>query len=103
MNIWFVTPFEGTELHKQAADMGYNLSVAATPERETRIDRYTYFYPETTLSEVPPQELEKLAQKTFLKFYLNPWRLFRILRLFPNKQQLPYLLWLFIKYSLKWS
>lgn len=95
MNIWFVTPFEGTELYQQAKELGYELKV--------NTDRYTYFFPETTLSEVPPRELNELAQKTFLKFYLNPWRLWRIFRLFPNKTQLPYLLWLFIKYSLKWS
>jgi len=115
MNIWFVTPFEGTELFEQAKEMGYavtgsGLTVQGSRSSDTTgnsapctADRYTYFYPETTLSEVPPDELQKLTQKTFLKFYLNPWRLWRILRLFPNKSQLPYLLWLFIKYSLKWS
>jgi anaerobic magnesium-protoporphyrin IX monomethyl ester cyclase len=95
MNIWFVTPFEGTELYEQAKELGYELKV--------NTDRFTYFFPETTLSEIPPNELNQLAQKTFLKFYLNPWRLWRIFKLFPNKAQLPYLLWLFIKYSLKWS
>ena len=95
MNIWFVTPFEGTELHRQAKDLGYQLEAAA--------DKYTYFFPETTLCEIPPQELARLVRKTFFKFYLNPWRLRRILRLYPNKKQLPFLLWLFIRYSLKWS
>jgi anaerobic magnesium-protoporphyrin IX monomethyl ester cyclase len=95
MNIWFVTPFEGTELYDQAKELGYQLQAST--------DKYTYFFPETTLSEVPPQELNKLAQKTFLKFYMSPWRLWRIARLFPNKKQLPYLLGLFLKYSLKWS
>jgi radical SAM superfamily enzyme YgiQ (UPF0313 family) len=113
MNTWFVTPFEGTELYKQAIEMGYTVNGArlTTNDRETptaprepfTANNYTYFFPESTLSEVPPQELSALAKQTFLKFYLNPWRLFRILRLFPNKKQLPYLLWLFIKYSLKWS
>jgi len=124
MNIWFVTPFEGTELYQQAKEMGYAVNgqrstadhgacasdfsrdlqaQPRTPSPKPRIDRYTYFFPENTLSEIPPEQLQKLAQKTFLQFYLNPWRLFRILRLFPNKKQLPYLLWLFIKYSLKWS
>jgi len=95
MNIYFVKPFAGTELYRQAQEMGYELNVSS--------DRWSYYYPDTTLSEVPPQELPDIARKTFLKFYLNPWRLWRILRLFPNKKQLPYLLWLIIKYILKWT
>jgi hypothetical protein len=66
-------------------------------------DRFTYFYPETDLSEVPPQELARMVSRTFLRFYLNLWRLWRILRLFPNKKQLPWLLWLFLKYTFKWN
>jgi len=94
-NIWFVTPFPGTELYQQALDLGYKLSAD--------VDRYTYFFPETTLSELSPKQLQRLARLTYIKFYLNPWRLWRILKLFPNKKQLPYLLWLVIKYSFKWT
>jgi len=96
LNIFFVTPFEGTELYRQAQEMGYNLEIPT--------EASTYFYPKNDqLAEIPAKELNRLAQKTFIKFYLNPWRLWRILRLFPNKLQLPRLLWLFLKYSLKWN
>jgi len=97
LNIFFVTPFEGTELYQQAQELGYQL------KSDLGGDEYTYYFPETTLSEIPPKKLHRLAQITFIKFYLNPWRLWRIWKLFPNKKQLPYLLWLFIKYSLKWN
>ena len=94
-NIWFVTPFPGTELFQQATEMGYQL--------KADFEQYTYFFPETTLSELNPRQLKRLARWTFIRFYLNPWRLWRIIKLFPNKKQLPYLLWLAIKYSFKWT
>jgi len=96
LNIFFVTPFEGTELHQQAKNLGYQIQMES--------ESSTYFFPKTSeMCEVPNQDLHRMAQKTFIKFYLNPKRLWRIFRLFPNKKQLPYLLWLFIKYSLKWT
>ncbi len=96
LNIFFVTPFEGTELFRQAKELGYQIEMDA--------DDSTYFFPKYSgICEVPNQELHRMAKKTFVKFYLNPRRLYRILRLFPNKKQLPYLLWLFLKYSLKWT
>jgi radical SAM superfamily enzyme YgiQ (UPF0313 family) len=96
MNIFFVTPFEGTELYRQATELGYQVQM------ET--DASTYFFPKSyELCEVPSPELHKMAKRSFLKFYLSPKRLWRIFRLFPNKKQLPYLFWLFLKYNLKWS
>jgi radical SAM superfamily enzyme YgiQ (UPF0313 family) len=94
-NFFFVTPFEGTELWQQALQAGMQVQADS--------DRFTYFYPETDLSEVPPQELARMVSRAFLRFYLNLWRLWRILRLFPNKKQLPWLLWLFLKYTFKWN
>jgi anaerobic magnesium-protoporphyrin IX monomethyl ester cyclase len=94
VNIFFVTAFEGTELYQQAREMGLEVKIPS--------DSYTYYYPESNLSEVPPEKLKKMVQRTFIRFYLNPWRLYRTFILFPNKLQLPYLLWLFIKYTVKW-
>ena len=94
-NFFFVTPFEGTELWEQARQAGM--------EAKADAERYTYFYPETNLSEVPQQELARMVSRTFLKFYLNPWRWWRVLKLFPNKKQLPWLFWLFLKYTFKWT
>ncbi len=96
MNIFFVTPFEGTELYRQAKELGYQVQM------ET--DASTYFFPKNyEICEVPSPELQQMAKRTFLKFYLNPRRLWRIFRLFPNKKQLPHLLWLFLKYTFKWA
>jgi anaerobic magnesium-protoporphyrin IX monomethyl ester cyclase len=94
LNIFFVTPFEGTELYEQAKDMGLEANIPT--------DSYTYYYPYSDLSELPSEDLKRMVQGTFIRFYLNPWRLYRTFRLFPNKLQLPYLLWLFIKYTFKW-
>lgn len=95
LNFWFVTPFPGTELYDQAKDMGYEVT-------EDAINLH-YFDPMTDLSEVPAEELRRLVQKTFIRFYLNPWRWWRIFKLLPNKKQLPALLLRFIKFSVKWS
>ncbi len=94
-NFWFVTPFEGTELFEQARELGFTVTSGHK--------HMHYIDPSTDLSEVPPPQLKKMLQKTFLKFYLNPWRLWRIWKLFPNKLQLPSLLWRFIKISATWN
>lgn len=94
-NFWFVTPFRGTELHAQAQELGFN------PIEKTQA--LHYFDPETQLSQVPPAELKALAQKTFIRFYLDPRRLLRILTLFPNKPQLPRLLLRALAIALKWN
>lgn len=94
-NFWFVTPFPGTELHEQARTLGL-----AVPEQP---DHLHYFDPETDLSQVPAAELKRMVQKTFLRFYLKPWRLWRIFKLFPNKRQLPALLLRFLKISATWK
>ena len=93
-NFWFVTPFAGTELFEQAAAMG----LTVTEDTET----LHYFDPTTDMSEVPAEELKKKVQRTFLKFYLNPWRIWRIFRLFPNKGMLPSLFLRFLRISATW-
>jgi radical SAM superfamily enzyme YgiQ (UPF0313 family) len=92
-NFWFVTPFPGTELHKQAVEMGLEVPDLA--------EILLYNDPRTDLSEVSAGELKKMVQRTIRRFYLNPWRLWRILKLFPNKMQLPALLLRFLKIALK--
>jgi anaerobic magnesium-protoporphyrin IX monomethyl ester cyclase len=94
-NFWFVTPFPGTELHRQAKELGLSVVDAA--------DSLHYFDPATSISEVGPDELKSLVQKTFIRFYANPHRLLRILSLFPNKAQLPSLLLRAIAIALKWN
>jgi len=94
-SFWFVTPFQGTDLHEQAEALG--LSVPENP------DALHYFDPTTDLSEVPADELRGLTQKNFLRFYLNPWRIWRIAKLFPNRRQIPALFVRFLKISLKWN
>jgi radical SAM superfamily enzyme YgiQ (UPF0313 family) len=90
-NFFFVTPFKGTRLYDQAIEMGYNI--------DEQTAGLHYFDPRTGLSEVPPDELNKMVRKNIFKFYLNPWRVWRILKLFPNKKQLPGLFGRFLKIS----
>jgi len=94
-NFWFVTPFQGTELYQQAEDLGLAVHAGA--------ESLHYFDPRTDLSEVPADELKKMVKRTFRRFYLNPWRMKRIWRLFPNKRQLPSLLVRFLKISATWK
>jgi radical SAM superfamily enzyme YgiQ (UPF0313 family) len=92
-NFWFVTPFPGTELHEQAAEMGLEV-----PDLDESL---LYHDPRTDLSEVPAGELKKMVQRTIRRFYLNPWRLRRIFKLLPNKMQLPALFLRFLLIALK--
>ena len=90
-NFFFVTPFKGTRLYDQAIEMGYEI--------DEQTAGLHYFDPRTGLSEVEPDELNKMMRKNLLKFYLDPWRIWRIFKLFPNKKQLPLLFARFLKIS----
>jgi radical SAM superfamily enzyme YgiQ (UPF0313 family) len=68
-----VTPFPGTDLHKMATELGYNL-----PQEYEHYQKVSL-----NVSEIPSEKLEKLRQYALRKFYLNPKRLWLYLRTTP--------------------
>jgi radical SAM superfamily enzyme YgiQ (UPF0313 family) len=77
--IFRVTPFKGTELYQMALDMGYQ--VADDP------DSFEIYKTHINLSTVPEEDVTKLQNLFYRRFYLNLTRQLRFLRLMPNKME----------------
>jgi len=69
-------PFPGTSSYED-----YKIK-----ERFPEIPFQDYFthYPFINLSKVPTKEILKMKRNLLFKFYLQPWRIFRLLWLYPN-------------------
>jgi radical SAM superfamily enzyme YgiQ (UPF0313 family) len=80
-----VSPFEGTELYEQvrrqtrqqarqlAGDSGFDL-------------KRVYLRQKVNLSKIPDRRFRWLRSKGYIRFFGNPWRLWRILRDHPRKK-----------------
>ncbi|MFC1888877.1 B12-binding domain-containing radical SAM protein [Thermodesulfobacteriota bacterium] len=79
-----VVPTKGTELFESAREAGFQV--------EYDYDQYVYDYSTINLSAVDDRTFERIFRKAFVKVYLgHPGRLLRLIRVFPNKDQLfPY-------------
>ena len=77
-----VIPFENTELAKQASDIGIQLPT-------TQYRNYEYYAMPHNISNVSQKEFLKLIKYANIRFYLNPFRILRILLAKPVKKDLP--------------
>jgi radical SAM superfamily enzyme YgiQ (UPF0313 family) len=85
-----VIPFKGTELFSQVEHAGFDLP--------TDWSAYEPYETDINLSEVPEAEIAKLNKAAYRRFYLSPRRLWRILKLIPNKSNMiPFLTLLFAR------
>lgn len=92
--IFRVTPFKGTELYKIALDMGFNV-----PDDP---DSFEIYKTHVNLSSVPEEEVTRLQQLFYRRFYLNPARQLRFLQLMPNKMRtIPRLAKIFVSRAFK--
>lgn len=83
-----VIPFKGTELFRQVEEAGYPLP--------SDWSAYEPYHTHINLSAVPEERITRIRNGAYRRFYLRPRRLWRILRLIPNKRtMLPYLALLF--------
>ncbi len=77
---FIVTPFLGTDMAKMFQEK--------YKELDTEYTDYDYNKGAYNLSEVDREELFRLQRYANFKFYINPRRIFRIFRSYPNKGQL---------------
>jgi len=91
--LFIVMPFEGTELGAISREMG------SLPVSDVSMSYYTREF--INLTDVPSEEINRIRRRALLRFYLNPARLFAIVRDFPNKRALGKLCLLFIR-RLSW-
>lgn len=73
-----VTPFQGTEIHRQALD-AHLVSPTAEIFKEQYVDQ------KVNLSHLSDSDFFWLKEWAYLRFYLNPWRIFRIVRDAPSQ------------------
>lgn len=84
-----VTPFEGTELYKEAKkceDQEFSLDV--------------YHSGNSRLTKVPGWLIKATKQISYLLYYLNPVRVYKVLRRYPYKNYLPYKTYMFVSRSI---
>ncbi len=75
---FLVTPFEGSPLSEEYL----------APAAELHGADFSFYDNPHQLSEVPPRELKNLQRQAYLRFYLDPRRMARLLRLMPRKQMM---------------
>jgi radical SAM superfamily enzyme YgiQ (UPF0313 family) len=73
-------PFPGTEIWDQILGMGVDI--------EFDSDLVNYFQATYKISELEPEELQKMAEKANRRFYLNPARAVNTLMRMPHKGQI---------------
>ena len=82
-------PFEGTELGEIAKEMG------KVPVSDFSMSYHTENF--VNLTNVPSKEVNRIRRQALMKFYLNPIRLFVLVRDFPNKRELGKLMVVFFR------
>lgn len=88
-HLFIVNPYEGTELAKLAEDMGKPIF--------SKFDN-NYLTPGfTNLTDLPDEELDRIRRRGLLRFWLKPSRVWAIVRDYPCKSQLPYLVTILFK------
>jgi len=82
-HLFMVNPYKGTELAKLAEQIGKRVS--------SKFDD-NYLTPGfTNLTDLPDKDLDRIRRRGLLRFWLKPSRVWRIVRDYPSKSQLPYL------------
>lgn len=88
-HLFIVNPYEGTELAKLAEDMGKPVF--------SKFDN-NYLTPGfTNLTDLSDEELDRIRRRGLLRFWLKPSRVWAIVRDYPCKSQLPYLVTILFK------
>lgn len=93
-NIFAVMPFEGTELGNMAQEAG------RAPVSDFTLSYHSKDF--VNLSEVSDEQVTRLRRRALSRFYLDPMRLFFIMRDLPTKRGLARLVLLFFR-RLRWQ
>ena len=91
--LFVVMPFEGTELGKITREMG------KIPVSDFSMSYHTADF--VNLTRVPARKVNRIRRYALMRFYLNPFRLFVLVRDFPNKRELGKLAMVFFR-RLRW-
>lgn len=89
-----VNPYPGTEL--------FDLANLPGESEASVTDSYDFLSTNLNVSNVSTERLKEIRRNTNLLFYLNPVRLFRFLRLLPNKAQILGAAWSFLRRLTVW-
>jgi radical SAM superfamily enzyme YgiQ (UPF0313 family) len=94
IGLYRAIPYKGCDLYRIAQEQG----LAVPPGEAT----FSFWDSDVNLSRVPVQALNRAKKRAYWLTYLRPRRVWRLLRLIPNKNRLlPFLFMFFIRKALK--
>jgi anaerobic magnesium-protoporphyrin IX monomethyl ester cyclase len=88
-HLFVVNPYEGTELAELATQMGKPVF--------SKFDNNYLTAGFTNLTDLPDKELDRIRRRGLVRFWLKPSRVWAIIRDYPCKSQLPYLITVLFK------
>jgi radical SAM superfamily enzyme YgiQ (UPF0313 family) len=75
-NFFVVQPFEGTDIHEMFRELH--------PEMVNEAGKFDYYRANFEIYEIPRARLQRLVKEAHLRFFLDPWRVMRLVRLVPR-------------------
>jgi radical SAM superfamily enzyme YgiQ (UPF0313 family) len=84
-SFFIVNAHPGTKMYEQAKELGLNVDFKAST--------HNYLNPNFQLSEVPTPQLRAMLRTTYIRFFSNPARLWRLITSTPRKRQLLHFGW----------
>ena len=75
-NFFVVQPFEGTDIHEMFRERH--------PEMVNEAGKFDYYRANFEIYEIPRARLQRLVKEAHLRFFLDPWRVMRLVRLVPR-------------------
>ncbi len=79
-NFFVVQPFEGTDI--------YEMFRERRPEMFNEADKFDYYQANFEIYEIPAERVQQIVKDAHRRFFLEPWRALRLLRLMPHKAAL---------------
>ncbi len=94
VGVYRAIPFKGSDLYQIAKEEG-----VPVPEGESTL---SFWDPQVNLSRTDTRELNRLKRQAYLRVYLRPARILRLIRKMPNRWiMLPFLFRFFLRKSLR--
>ena len=79
-NFFVVQPFEGTDIYEMFREQ--------RPEMFNDAGQFDYYQANFEIYEIPAERVQQIVKDAHRRFFLEPWRALRLLRLMPHKTSL---------------
>jgi anaerobic magnesium-protoporphyrin IX monomethyl ester cyclase len=79
-NFFVVQPFEGTDIYRMFRELH--------PEMFNEAGKFDYYQANFEIYEIPARRVQQIVKDAHRRFFLEPWRALKLLRLMPHKAAL---------------